>query len=571
MMNKFINKRNIDILLLLVICLVFFSMKSTYAKFIQGYTTPDDIVNYNYDFRFAIKPYSEEENDDESFSTIEEYEIVDIRAHSHSVFNIDISNATGEVVYYGVWYKKLSDIDDNKFNIAKLSSASDDTSGSLEGNATKTTTVVVKNDSDNNLKIKIGVASDKESVKNIGYYDERKPINGVMDNYSSNEANEPVLGNGMIPVTYDNNSKSWVKAISSNKNNNWYDYKNKRWANIVLVKDEVRNNYINASIGSKINTNDVLAFYVWIPRFKYRVWDINRQVDNVKNYSYNALDNGIEIIFENDINNTGNVSCTYNVHTSFDNDFLADSCNYVNNKILLSNNNSTYIDAWYTHPAFKDNLSGFWIGKYETSGSKDNPTITSGEALVNLDLSSMFNTSKLINNYGILDGMDARIIKNSEWGAVSYLAHSIYGLCQDNKCNKVTKDISTSGNITGVYDMGSGSLEYVMGNVSDTSFAFNNGDALDNWNKDKKLEDSYYELYSSIGDSNNKNSYYKTRLGDATSEVTIDGITWNNNVKSMIPSNSNPWIIRGYGYNMFGYSYASGGANENYTFRSVIS
>ena len=167
--------------------------------------------------------------------------------------------------------------------------------------------------------------------------------------------------------------------------------------------------------------------------------------------------------------------------------------------------------------------------------------------------------------------MDARIIKNSEWGAVSYLAHSIYGLCQDNKCNKVTKDISTSGNITGVYDMGSGSLEYVMGNVSDTSFAFNNGDALDNWNKDKKLEDSYYELYSSIGDSNNKNSYYKTRLGDATSEVTIDGMTWYSDVKSLMPNNSSPWFVRGYGSNIYGYSYSTGSGNDNYTFRSVIS
>ena len=571
MMNKYFSKRNIDILLLFIICLVFFSMKSTYAKFIQGYTTPDDIVDYNYDFRFAIKPYSEDTSLDESFSTIEEYEIVLVMAHSHSVFNIDISNATSSLIYYSVWYKNLSDISDKKFSVNKFSLASDDTSGSLDGNATKTTTVVVKNDSDNNLKLKIGVASSKKNVNDIGYYDDRKPISGVINNYSSNDANEPVLGSGMIPVVYDNNSKSWVKAISSNKNNNWYDYNNKRWANIVLVKDDVRENYINASIGSKINISDVLAFYVWIPRFKYRVWDINRQVSDVKNYSYNAFGNGIDIIFENDINNTGNVSCNYDIHTILDNDSLADNCSYANNKVLLSNNNGTYIDSWYTHPAFKDNLSGFWIGKYETSGSADNPTVISGAPFKGESLSSMFKASRLINNYGILDGMDARIIKNSEWGAVSYLTHSIYGLCLDNKCADTSKDVSTTGNIYGVYDMASGALEYVMANVSNSSFAFNNGLALDNWNEDKKLDASYYELYSSIGDSNNKNSYYKTRLGDATSEVTINGITWNNNVKSMIPNDDSPWFVRGIGNNIYGYSYATGSDSENYTFRSVIS
>ena len=619
-MNKFNNKKNIFVLLCMIIILSFFSIKSTYAKFIQGYTTPEDIVDYSYDLDFNIKSYSDEDNfdDDKSYGTLEEYEVVSVKAHGYSLFNVDVTNSSDKDIYYGIWYKNLTNIEQNKFSVSKLSSSSNETSGDIKSNETKTITVIVNNNSSNNLEIKIGVASDENSVKNIIYYDNRILITNVIDNYN-NDANEPILDSGMIPVRYDDSLNSWVKANFNNKNNSWYDYSAKKWANVILVKDDVREYYQNVSVNSKININDVVAFYVWIPRFKYKVWNINRQTKSVDNYSYNAKDEGIQIVFERDSKNTGNVSCKYNIHTTFNNNTLSDSCDYMSNNIKYNTINGPYTDAWYTHPAFGDSLSGFWIGKFETTGNKDNPTILPDSvALTNLDLSSQFAISRKFNDYGITNGMDARIIKNVEWGAVLYLAHSVYGVCDNKECMNVyynnstkfytgrssgnnnindvndsgtfsydgyiindnntksskrdfSKLASTTGNITGVYDMSGGAMEIVMSNYVTESFALNSGSSLDNWNIDKKLSEKYYELYSYVSDSSNSNSYYKTRLGDATSELTINGNPWNNVLKSLTGNKNYPWVIRGFGNNMFGYGFSNGSANEKYTFRSVIS
>ena len=51
--------------------------------------------------------------------------------------------------------------------------------------------------------------------------------------------NPPKLGEGMIPVYYEN---GWKKADSSNKDKNWYecDTQNKKWANAVTVKEGKR-------------------------------------------------------------------------------------------------------------------------------------------------------------------------------------------------------------------------------------------------------------------------------------------------------------------------------------------
>ena len=50
---------------------------------------------------------------------------------------------------------------------------------------------------------------------------------------------EPVLETGMVPVYYDYNNNTWRIADKDNieANYKWYNYKNKEWANMVLVKE----------------------------------------------------------------------------------------------------------------------------------------------------------------------------------------------------------------------------------------------------------------------------------------------------------------------------------------------
>lgn len=100
--------------------------------------------------------------------------------------------------------------------------------------------------------------------------------------------NVPALADGMIPVAH--NGTTWVKADQTNTDNDWYDYNNKKWANAVMVSSSSRTNYMNASVGIEVLESDILAYYVWIPRYKYRLFNVGAEVmDPI----------GIQVQFEN--------------------------------------------------------------------------------------------------------------------------------------------------------------------------------------------------------------------------------------------------------------------------------
>ena len=181
---------------------------------------------------------------------------------------------------------------------------------------------------------------------------------------------------------------------------------------------------------------------------------------------------------------------------------------FVSSKKEKQNGAATYTDqsdkesSWYTHPAFTfgdKELSGFWIGKFETSGTKDNPMILPNQISLKGGGSTIFKTSQNFNSY-ITTG-DSHMAKNSEWGAVAYLSQSKYGKYGKdgeevyiNNCNKYITGIagstvnaasdstcsntyekeagwkaSTTGTIYGVYDMSGGAWEYVMGYLTTSS------------------------------------------------------------------------------------------------------
>ena len=282
--------------------------------------------------------------------------------------------------------------------------------------------------------------------------------------------NAPVLAEGMIPIAYD--GTNWVKADSNNTDNNWYNYKNKMWANAVMVTSAKRDTYMNANNGTVIPEDDILAYYVWIPRYKYQLFNAEYKEPVFGEDLINCVDNCpeeqlIEVIFENETSTTGTVTCTYDTSGN-------ETCQ---NK---ANGN------WYTHPAFtminasgnKTELKGIWVGKFETTGSETQPTVKPGiTSLRNITVANMYSTGKLFRStdYITSNGInqsDSHMMKNIEWGAVAYLKQSIYGLgITDIGRNgnssyytgggtstsyKTNTSQSTSGNITGVYDMSGG-------------------------------------------------------------------------------------------------------------------
>ena len=408
--------------------------------------------------------------------------------------------------------------------------------------------------------------------------DSQCPKNTVTPVYTDTSgANAPVLAEGMIPVVYDEGLGYWIKADTDA---GWYNYTDKIWANAVMVKTDAtegvecsksRSYYMNAPAYTPVKEEDILAYYVWIPRYKYKLFNAT--------YASGTSPQVIDVVFESGISTTGTVTCTYVPNG-------AETCQ---NK---SNGN------WYTHPAFtminasgnKTELKGIWVGKFETTGSTTTPTVKPGvSSLRSITVANMYNTGKLFRStdYITSNGInqsDSHMMKNIEWGAVAYLKQSNYGLGitdigKNNNSNYITGCgspagsnksstcnaynttngmlASTTGNVTGVYDMSGGSWEYVMGNYAKT--AGNSGLTVSG------VPAEHIDIYSGTSAS-------ASHLGDALGETA----GWYSDYAYFV-SSSTPWFYRGgvcvSGVNagVFYFDYGAGEARGDSGFRVVLS
>ena len=445
-------------------------------------------------------------------------------------------------------------------------------------------------------------------------------------------ANYPILGDALIPVVYNGTTSKWVKADteSSTSTYGWYDYTNKKWANAILVTETNRATYQSATAGTEINDLNILAFYVWIPRYKYKVWNKDKVVGTD---SYNARTTGIDITFENNTDSTGTIVCN-------DYSYSAPSSTAGSPNETCTGSNNDY----YTHPAFNlggYDLKGFWIGKYELSS--ETPTATDGggnsttltpRILPNViawrsnqvsKFSTVIQNMQVSSNiYGLSTDKsttDSHMLTNMEWGAVAYLTNSNYGRCASGSCTEVTINncntfttgigadtvsasessttcttdankyngekgvlASTTGNVYGVYDMSGGSWEYVMGNVSSTAdaYTFNSYNAgfASSWYNDYSNQKyvNTYAIISSNSDRTTQKAYNAGRLGDATGEVVLSTGGkggWYNDY-AYFPYSSGPWFRRGGSYyngsnaGVFHFNLYNGLAISSYSARAAL-
>ena len=382
------------------------------------------------------------------------------------------------------------------------------------------------------------------------------------------EPNAPVLDTNMIPIKYD--GTNWVYADTSEA---WYNYDNKEWANAVVLNSGVTKN-----VGQTITEDEIALWYVWIPRYKYQLF-------NADNGSVVAQ--LINIEFESGTASTGTVSCTDAIATSGSS---SETCTNASN------------GNWYTHPAFtfgEEEITGFWIGKFEVSGSTDTITIKPNvSGLRDQTVSEYFTAiQNMKTTYG-LSG-DSHMIKNMEWGAVAYLKQSKYGLGETdigiNNNNSLKTGCgatagssdsgtceaynttngmlaSTTGNIYGVYDMSGGAWEYVMGNMVNSSGAFYASDSGFSSAPDTK----YYDAYT-YGTSDTDHG--RGKLGDATKETLATFGSYNGGWYSDYASFFDTiysWFFRGgdchVGSNagVFGFFGDEGGGLISYSSRAVL-
>ncbi len=406
----------------------------------------------------------------------------------------------------------------------------------------------------------------------------------------------PELSDGMTPVKW--NGSNWVRTTSDDEE--WYDYANKEWANVVLG-DASWN-------GNTLNENEPYSMLVWIPRYAY-------QITSQYHTSTSSAGN-INIVFVDTNNRNKAGTTTY-------------STSYPSATAGASSGMSSYV----VHPAFNYGgtaLPGFWVGKFETSNtncttdaSTGNVTYTGNEVIQikagvtswrNIQVSDIFTTCINMNNSGNLYGLntsdsvvDPHMMKNSEWGAVAYLSrNTTYGKGSEvwinnsssyitgNAGNSVSASsasgttnaydtgngpqASTTGNVTGVYDMSGGAWEYVAGYVNNgNSNLTTYGSTLVN------AAAKYKDVYSVGSSDSNSNNYAVStpangHYGDAVYETSSSGsgsTSWYSDY-SYFPNASGPFFIRGGNYSgasiagVFCFTNSYGTAYSTHSFRVVL-
>ncbi len=357
---------------------------------------------------------------------------------------------------------------------------------------------------------------------------------------------EPELGN-LIPVVYKNNN--WV-VVDTTKDK-WYDYENQEWANAVILNDG-----INKIAGQELNLEtDVRAMFVWIPRYEYKIEG-----------PYGK--GGVSAESPGEI-----------------------EVNFISKDVVYENTNNS---GYRVHPAFtfdSQELSGIWVGKFETSHTTLSSLISNNlgcsnnncanadglrilpnvESLRYNNISNSFYAAQSMDNRLNIPG-DLHMMKNSEWGVVAYLSQSKYGINKEIAVNDSSSYLtgggdyvtnvaqSTTENITGIYDMSGGSYEMVMAYYEpayqtnpDLNLQWGSNEST-NWAEfTQKIDSKYYDSYTSTTPEEACGG--EICYGHAISETT----GWYSDYMHFW-SSTNPWIDRGGGNsnNVFTGIFASG-------------
>mgnify|MGYP004455231881 FL=1 len=401
---------------------------------------------------------------------------------------------------------------------------------------------------------------------------------------------EPVLKDGLIPVKIADDGT--VTYADTNKS--WYDYCEKVWANAVILNDGVSYN-----IGDTIKENDIQSYFVWIPKYKYKLWNVDTPVENIHE---------IEIIFDTkDTTDISGVSCKTPMTSG-----SSGNCK-----------NGEYM----THPAFISmGVNGFWVGKFETGYKGATSTTTAqvnsndaSKVIIkpnvyswrNMTIKNAFEAS-----YNYQRKTNSHMMKNTEWGAVAYLSHSKYGIGYEININnnssfktgysslpstnqqtfpgtsgdgsnyndkyntKIGFLASTTKNISGIYDMSGGTIEYMASHMNNQL-----GSSGFTTSTIQEYDSKYFDVYSP---SSTISSYQYRILGDATGEMGpfkhyLDGDNnsrWHNNwygdASDFIATND-PWFNRGGHYNhgsfagQFAFDWGTGAVLGVLGFRIVLS
>ena len=411
------------------------------------------------------------------------------------------------------------------------------------------------------------------------------------ENTVSSTPNTPNLS-GMTPVSWTKNGDTWTE--DSTASSSYYSYEAGS-----ENSDNTSSRWANAK-------NSDGSYFVWIPRFAYRITYYSSQSSTEPTGYYDgwgqwrASDGKVRLALDSGIETVEYGGNKYIVHPAF--------CG---------------TSVGYDNGSWSSDISGFWVAKYEMSrndatdsnaGSGYNTTFLSVpnvQSARSITIGNVYNVAKSYDS-----SKESHLMKNSEWGAVAYLTQSQYGrngneIDINNSSSYITGNgggstsasstsgapnpyntttgakASTTGNVYGVYDMSGGAWEYVaVFNNTDTNsrlFSSYGWSGLTTESSSDKYATKYYNTATT--GSGNARIYTYGKIGDATKEVNkggayaLDNTDYYTNWFSDYPDlcyASLPFAMRGgvYGYGagagVFGASYYSGSSDSFSSFRAVL-
>ena len=434
--------------------------------------------------------------------------------------------------------------------------------------------------------------------------------------------NEPDLKVGMTPVKFNEAtiSKKGEIVKTTKEDKDWYSYKDKKWANA--------------------ETQDG-SLWVWIPRFAYKINSDTQTTDvvflNGTTDEYCDENGNIQIAKRcKDVNEKVDTTTGYTVHPAFTDESSIGFRNggwdkelsgiwvskfeaayatsgEVPNKAPVKESSVVYTSdkVWSSIIERKGENSeqkeeGYiparnWLdGVYEANKEKIKyPTFQGSSYVMNyITVNDANNISRVLteegNIYGLSSDTDSHLMKNSEWGACTYLARSAkYGIGNKeiavnnknlnnggvsttkeqgntkasayevtgyNSNNNEWNDYlgsnlssSTTGNIYGIYDMSGGGWERTASYINNGNTGNGSSVAV---GKDRSTKYATVYPHSDVGNTDDEKSAANYKLndkiyGDSVRETSTEGkgaSSWNGDY-SCSPLGVAPFFSRGGTYN----------------------
>lgn len=222
-------------------------------------------------------------------------------------------------------------------------------------------------------------------------------------------SNSPKIMTGMIPVYFDDNNNT-VELTENSKDEEWkkwFSYDNKKWANAITKNSE----------------GQITGYWVWIPRYEYKISGTQIDVKFIRT-SKKQVDKNYD-----------------HIHPAFEDGSEKGKNNH------------------YMNGEWRDEIPGFWVAKFQAGYAGGNNDVTKVQSSTGKDFpvflgrTYAYNMIKIGDAYELSRNLtgsnniygldsnetDSHMLKNSEWGAVTYLTQSSFGLDGETEisCNNV--------------------------------------------------------------------------------------------------------------------------------------